>query len=470
MRNKRGRQKTAPISLEKSVISYDSILANVENKFLLGKSFLDPEVRRASSISTGTLVLDLLIGNGGIIPGCWLTVFGKEGSAKSTNIMQMMLASIISEVPLRLFYDYEGSSADPTYLENMYLCKSNNLSARELFGVKDQKGNWVVKPLIHYYGEDIAEKFFDSVKALLKSLPDKVYLNNRWWLRYEDDKAGKEAVGSKFDKRMKKQYKGLYVPASNPYMQAVILVDSYPAMLPEKADEREGGSGGIGEQARMFSDNIKKVRSKLRKKQVTILGVNQLRDKPMVMFGSPEYEPGGNAPKFASDIRFKFTPRVVPKWFDSKAKGEFQEEDDVTGDNVDKYRFIHVRNIKNKTATPFLEGWIRLWVQNAKGKGCGIDPVFDMFEFLRMTGQIEGKYKNMTLTMGKLVIKHLDWLNFKRLVLYRGKRLKKFCKSLKLGKPINLRKRALFQLKNGVADALMFATMNKRRKDVKTQE
>jgi len=466
-RSKRGRLKAAPTSLEKSVIDYDAILESVENKFLLGKSFLDPEVRRASSISTGTLVLDLLIGNGGIIPGCWLTVLGKESSAKSTNIMQMMLAAVISEVPLRLFYDYEGSSSDPAYLENMFLCKLNNLSARDLFGVKDEKGRWVIKPRIHYYGEDIAEKFFDSVKALLKTLPDKVYLNNKWWLRYEDDKVGKAAIGVKFDKRMKKQYKGLYVPAPNPYMQAVILVDSYPAMLPGKMDEREEGGGGIGEKARMFSENLSKVKPKLRRKQVTILGVNQLRDKPMVMFGSPEYEPGGNALKFISDVRFKFTPRVIPKWFDSKAKGEFQEEIDITGENVDKYRFIHIRNIKNKTATPYLEGWMRLWVQNAKGKGCGIDPVFDMFEFLRMTGQIEGKYKNMTLTMGNLVIKNLDWMHLKRLVLYRGKRLKKLCRILKLKKPINLRKRALLQLKNGTADTLMFATMNEKRKKEK---
>src|SRR5690606_20896194 len=80
-------------------------------------------------------------------------------------------------------------------------------------------------------------------------------------------------------------------------LQALLSLDSYPAMLTEKQDT-DDPSAAMAIQARMFSEQLRRVKGRMRSKRIAVLGVNQLRQKPAVMFGSPDYEPGGEALKF----------------------------------------------------------------------------------------------------------------------------------------------------------------------------
>lgn len=273
---------------------YNGVMNKVEKDFKLGRLALDKDVRRSSSMSTGLLVVDMLFGNAGLIHGTWYTVFGKEQSAKSTMVTNFILTLAARDsIPLILYNDFEGSFA-ADYAANMY---ANKFKVEELFGKEDEKGEYILTPKIRYYSESVGEKFFDSFKALLNSLPDKIFYDNKWWYVYENTKINKKIVGDLYDSKLFSKHNRFYVPAQNGDPQVVAVIDSYPAMLTEHADESENGEG-MADQARMFSSHLRKVKSKMRRKAAIVLGVNQLRQKPMVMYGSPDYEPGGEALKF----------------------------------------------------------------------------------------------------------------------------------------------------------------------------
>lgn len=464
-RKKRASKKSKKAStVDGFAPDYEGVLETVEKQHKLGRVSMDKEARRQSSCTTGLFVLDLVLGNGGVVPGGWYTFYGPEQSAKSTTAMQIVnTVASDDKIPLLPYFDSEGSS-DPNYIENMY---SNKLPADELFGVYDEyTGKYIVKPRVRYYGNSVIETFFNSVKSMLNKLPDKLYDEGKWWYVYENTKANRKKVGSSYDKGMFSKHNAFYVPADTPYPQALVVVDSYPALIPERMDEKEDGGGGMAEAARAFSENIKKIRGKLRSKGVVIVGVNQLRLRPAVMFGNPEYEPCGETLKFAADVRIKSTPRAIPHNY---GKGMLEEEDSVLDEGVDTYRYIHLRAIKNKLSTPYLEGWARLWVKDANSIARGFDPVWDTFQYLKMTGQIKGTMKKMSISIGdKVHIKKLSWMDFKSLVLLSGKELKALCKKLGIKKNPKLRERCARQLASGIGEKLFYDCLkqsNSKKKD-----
>jgi hypothetical protein len=208
---------------------------------------------------------------------------------------------------------------------------------------------------------------------------------------------------------------------------------------------------------------------KLRAKRAVIFGVNQIRKAPMVMFGSPEYEPCGEALKFNSSVRHWIGSRAVPlEWRSEPKNSKISEEPSVEGRGVDQYAYKYVCNKKNKTYTPFLECWTRVWIKDSKGKGRGLDPVFDTAQFLFNVGLAKRGRKNVvefTKTKEKLHPLNgmvLEWSDFKVLVLaeeYKDKdiieKAAKIYKKCKLDKPFNIRKFCFKILKDGTASALM---------------
>ena len=110
----------------------------------------------------------------------------------------------------------------------------------------------------------------------------------------------------------------------------------------------------------------------MKSKRVTVVGMNQLRLAPMVKYGSPSYEPGGQALRFNSDVRIQVSSRANPH-----GKGQIDEEPSYDGEGIDKYRYIHTKAIKNKLGTPYLEGMMRVWTEDSKGKARGFDIVWD---------------------------------------------------------------------------------------------
>jgi intein/homing endonuclease len=116
-----------------------------------------------------------------------------------------------------------------------------------------------------------------------------------------------------------------------------------------------------------------------------------------------------------SDVRLRTTARSIP-W--SGAKGMLEEESSIDGKGVDVYRYIHLRAIKNKLGAPNLEGWARIWVSDRKGRGRGFDPVYDTYEYAKMTGQVCGSRNKLKFTVPKIgLLPTMSWLEFKTLVV-----------------------------------------------------
>lgn len=437
----------------------DETLDNIEKHVGLSDSSMDKSEKRQS---TGTLALDLMLG-GGITAG-WYTNFGQEQSCKTTAAVTMLSAALNSDVPILAYFDFEGS-AEPNYLENIMRNMGVKSDVKSIFGIRDEKsGGWIVPPRVRYKSEGIAEKFFDYLAQLQRKLPDKKKIGDSWYYIYESKKLvkGKQVthkenaaiVGDKYDKNYFKKTGLWRVPAKDGTLQAMILVDSYPAMLPERQDVDDPNSS-IGQQARMFSEQLKRVKGKMRGKRIAILGINQLRLKPMVMMGNPEYETGGEALKLFSDVRLKFTSRAlsaVSKYLGETVKGEGQIESERSATfskGEDNYRYIHVRAHKNKLSRPYLEFFLRLWITDAKGNAQGFDPVFDVYQYLKFTGQVSGNRKKMMLKFaGNEAGKSIGWADFKTLILGKSADIKEVCESAGM-KPMRLRDKCFAQLQSG---------------------
>ena len=273
--------KEEAASLVHSFMNYDDMMDGIEKKYDTGSSQLAVDTK--AKLSIGLLTLDLVL-SGGILGGGWYTFFGQEQSAKSTLAMQCVIACVNSDTPIVGYFDYEGSSS-PDYIENMMKSMNVKGDIQNVFGLRDASGQWAIKPRVRYYQPTTAEAFFDSVAKLLRSLPDIKMVGDRQFYVYPDEKQFRAQVKGQYDEKLLKKTGMLYVETEK-YIQnqALFIVDSYPAMLPEKQDEDDPGSA-MAVQARMFSEQIKRIKSKLKPKKVTVVGINQLRLRPMVTYG-----------------------------------------------------------------------------------------------------------------------------------------------------------------------------------------
>lgn len=270
-------------------------LAVIEKKVKLSSHGFE---RYASRVSTGMLCIDMYI-DGGLVPGGWYTFSGGEQSCKSTLTMTVMASCIKFLVNgVCVVFDYEGSS-DPTYIRNILRSFKLNIDELEIFGLVDEEtGEYVVQPRLRYYAPDVGTKFFDYMAMVRRRLPDKVVnKDGSAFLYYANTKENAKLCAGKYDKSHFSKHNEFKVPAPDSHMQFLGILDSLPAMLPDLQDDDEVGNG-MAVQARMFSDGIKRFRGAMRRKMITILAVNQLRQKPATMYGDPAYEPCGDAVKF----------------------------------------------------------------------------------------------------------------------------------------------------------------------------
>lgn len=400
--------------------SIDDDLDGIEKDYALSGATLSDKEKR---LPTGSLELDTILG-GGLLPG-WYTFFGAEQSCKSTGANSLMATALLSEVPVISMWDYEGSTSHE-YLSNIMRTNGIKMSIDQVFGMQDpQTAEWIVRPRVRYYAESVAEKFFDYVAKLERTLPDKVLMGDKWYYVYESKnhegkvhKKNEKIVGNRYDEDYFKKTGKWRIPARDGNLQALIILDSLPAMLPERMDVDDPGAG-MAAQARMFSEQIKRVKGKMRSKRIAIIAVNQVRKAPAVMFGNPEYEPCGEAVKYFSDVRLRMGPRVLNAAPGVSDKGMVLEEKSVTAKGNDQYRMIEVRAQKNKLSVPNMSCWLRLWIQDANGDARGFDPVWDTWRYLDNSGQCGGSRNSIKLKIeGKAEAKKaLKWMEFKALIL-----------------------------------------------------
>jgi len=116
----------------------------------------------------------------------------------------------------------------------------------------------------------------------------------------------------------------------------IIVIDSVAALTPKAEIEGEMGDSHMGLQARLMSQALRKLTANIKRSNVMVIFINQIRMKIGVMFGSPETTTGGNALKFYSSVRL-----------DIRRIGAIKKGDEVVGNQT------RVKVVKNKVAPPF---------------------------------------------------------------------------------------------------------------------
>jgi len=118
----------------------------------------------------------------------------------------------------------------------------------------------------------------------------------------------------------------------------VLVVDSVAALVPRAELEGEMGESLPGLQARLMSQALRKLTSNIKRANVLVIFINQIRMKIGVMFGNPETTTGGNALKFYASVRL-----------DIRRIGSIKRGEEVVGNET------RVKVVKNKVAPPFRE-------------------------------------------------------------------------------------------------------------------
>jgi len=116
----------------------------------------------------------------------------------------------------------------------------------------------------------------------------------------------------------------------------IVVIDSVAALTPKAEIEGEMGDSHMGLQARLMSQALRKLTGNIKRSNVMVIFINQIRMKIGVMFGSPETTTGGNALKFYASVRL-----------DIRRIGALKKGDEVVGNQT------RVKVVKNKVAPPF---------------------------------------------------------------------------------------------------------------------
>lgn len=409
----------AKYGLDAATAAFNSILSTEYDALEVKYEMIGGSTKSLDKISSDCLVLDLVTG-GGFTPTGINQMAGFEGAGKTTSILHTLGRALFER---RIGYvginDVENT-VDMPYLEG-------------IFGPRFDK---LLMDKLRYSDKEILETYFDFVRSVIRTLPDKVWIEEAnafcYRLNLEIAKHKEHAnrlsdFGIKPDSKLSDK-KRLIIPTDDSNPQALFMLDSFPSLITEGADERESDeSGGMSERARKLAEILPKFTGRLRRKGVCILGTNQLRERPGVQYGDPVYEPMGNTLKFYSALRNRVTDRSVKSYSDSfksdKDAPQLVVEDNPLG-GKDYYSFKEFKNTKNKAGTPFLRGWTRIWTADPNGQGHGIDPVFDLWEYLSLTGQVKGGRtfkRGFEITLPgiqkALGGKTLNWSDFKLLVL-----------------------------------------------------
>lgn len=164
----------------------------------------------------------------------------------------------------------------------------------------------------------------------------------------------------------------------------VIAVDSVAALVPKAELAGDVGDAHVGLLARLMSQTLRMLVGEARKNNVTVIFINQIREKIGVMFGNPETTTGGRALKFYSTIRL-----------DCRRRKAITAEKDgpVLGHTLE------LKAVKNKVGTPFRETELDLYYPNT-GFTPGIDKIGDLVTYACRKNVFEVSGSHYSLDMG----------------------------------------------------------------------
>lgn len=196
------------------------------------------------TFTTGSLMLDLALGRGGIPRGYIIELFGENMSGKTTLCM-LSIASFQREEEKR-------SEENLDYQERYALF----VDAEQTFDIKLAREYGVNTDKLIYSRPLTAEEAIDTASAYIES----------------------GHVG-------------------------LCAIDSVPALVPSKIAESSIEQITMGELARFMGKTMQKLVGPSKLNETTIMFVNQVREKIGVMYGNPMTTPGGKALPFYSSVR-----------------------------------------------------------------------------------------------------------------------------------------------------------------------
>jgi recombination protein RecA len=144
---------------------------------------------------------------------------------------------------------------------------------------------------------------------------------------------------------------------------SIIVVDSAAALTPKAELEGEMGDNHVGLQSRMMSQAMRKLAGIAFDNKVTVIFINQIREKIGTMYGNPETTPGGRALKHYASVRIDVRRREAITLSGSK------EDKNILGHG------IKLKAVKNKVGVPFRETEVKLFYED------GFDKIDNLIEF-----------------------------------------------------------------------------------------
>ncbi len=165
----------------------------------------------------------------------------------------------------------------------------------------------------------------------------------------------------------------------------LIVVDSVAALVPQAELVGDMGDSHVGLQARLMSQAMRKLVGLCWDNQVTVLFVNQIREKIGVLYGSPEVTTGGRALKFYTSLRLDVRRRNVIK-----------DGDAIVGHTLE------LKAVKNKIGNPFRSTLIDLYYPGTRFTP-GFDEIGDLINYSSKHGffEMSGSWYWLDLGNGK---------------------------------------------------------------------
>jgi recombination protein RecA len=128
----------------------------------------------------------------------------------------------------------------------------------------------------------------------------------------------------------------------------LIIVDSVAALTPRAEIDGDMGDSHMGLAARLMSQACRKLCAKVAVAGVSVVFINQVREKIGMVFGNPEVTTGGRALKFYASVRLE-----VRRVAGSKG-GVLKDGETIIGHRM------NVKAVKNKVSFPFKESIVDL--------------------------------------------------------------------------------------------------------------
>ena len=322
----------------------EKFLKEIEKKF--GERAVcefDNSVAHVEAIPTGIPSLDYILGIGGLPRGRVIEIYGAEGAGKTTIAIRAMAEcqARAGQLPLNTYENPEEIN---------------------------------IKPLTGRVG------FIDVEHAFSPQVAQNIGLQvgEGSGFFFSQPNSGTEAMA-------------ILEYMVNSGLFDIITVDSVAGLTSLEEDKADMGAKVIAGTASLMSHSLKKLVPAIDRTGTTVIFINQIREKPAVMFGSPETTPGGRALKFFSSVRLRI----------ARQSAIMENSTTQCGHTVG----ISVK--KNKVAPPFKSTAVDLIYYDVPDKfEAGFQEGDDLMETAKLAGIIQLKgsqYQFIDQNTGEIV-------------------------------------------------------------------